>query len=274
MNSVEQGVTETRLDLWLDEAPRSWQEILKLFVEVGEKLAAAHDKGVLFQEIRIDNIVVGSDGRGDVRELKPAILDTPKIGPGNRAPPPRTAAIPLEQSLAEMKSTESVTYLAPEQFRGRAADARSNQFSYGVALYRALYRQPPYDHEWAVSQAGESRRTPLGSIHFNLLIQSFDRATLINLAREVLSGNLRPPPEDTTVPVWLELTLRRVLQADPEERYPTMRSLLDELTKPLQAPGRPGPVGLPGLPRWVVAGGVGMLVLLLGLAAIWFMRPR
>jgi len=64
------------------------------------------------------------------------------------------------------------------------------------------------------------------------------------------------------------------LQADPEERYPTMRSLLDELTKPLQAPGRPGPVGLPGLPRWVVAGGVGMLVLLLGLAAIWFMRPR
>ena len=211
-----------------------------MFIDVGQKLAADHAAGMIHEEIRIENVFVLPDGHGEARGLKPALQNIAKVGPGSV----RNAPVSLEQRLAEMKSTESVAFLAPEQFRGRAADARANQFSFCVALYRALYRQPPFDHDWAVSQAGESRRTPLGSIHFDLLVQSFDRAALINLAREVLSGNLRPPPEETDVPVWLDLILRRALQTDPDERYPSMRPLLADITKQFQA-GAPGQV--PGL---------------------------
>lgn len=269
MNTAPEPAAETRLDRWLEESPRSWRDILNVFVDVGRKLATAHAQGTLYQELRIDDIVVLADGRGDVRDLKPAILDVPKVGLGTL----RTAAVPLEQRLAEMKSTDSVAYLGPEQFRGRAADARSNQFSYAVAMYRALYRQSPFDHEWAVSQAGESRRTPLGSIHFDLLIQSFDRSTLINLAREVLSGNLRPAPEDTDVPVWLDLVLRRALQTDPEERYPSMTGLLDDVEKNLKqsVPGA-APAGETDFRKWAVIGGVGVVVLVLGLMALWLER--
>ena len=35
-------------------------------------------------------------------------------------------------------------YMAPEQYSGRAMDARSDQFSFSVALYQALYRQHPF----------------------------------------------------------------------------------------------------------------------------------
>lgn len=269
MTTVAENVPETRLDRWLEEAPRSWNDIVKVFLDVGEKLTASHAQGLVYQELRLENIIIGADGRGDVRNLQPAILDTPKVGPGSV----RTAAVSLEQRLADMKSTESVAYLAPEQFRGRTADPRSNQFSFGVALYRALYRQSPFDHEWAVSQAGESRRTPLGSIHFDLLIQSFDRATLINLAREVLSGNLRPPPEETDVPPWLEQILRRVLQTDPEERYPSLRQLLDDIAHEAGALSAAPVVERRPAPRkWAIIGGVGVVVFLVGLLAIWLGR--
>ncbi len=269
MTNVAEDIAETRLDRWLEGGPRSWRDILQVFIAAGRKLAAVHAEGVLYQEITIENIVVRPDGDVELRDLKPAVLDVPvdvsKLGTAAL----RTAAIPLEQRLAEMKSMEAVTFLAPEQFRGRSADGRSNQFSFGVALYRALYRQAPFDYEWAVSQAGESRRTPLGSIHFDLLVQSFDRATLINLAREVLSGNLRPSPHDTEVPAWLEMVLRRALQTDPDERYPSMVELLDDLTKESYTPITEASERHAALPRWVVVGGIGALILLVALVVSW-----
>jgi serine/threonine protein kinase len=268
VTNVAEDIAETRLDRWLEEGPRSWRDILQVFIDAGRKLETAHAGGTLCQEITIENIVVRADGHAELRDLKPAALEAPKVGTG----PLRTAAIPLEQRLAEMKSTEAAAYLAPEQFRGRAADVRSNQFSFGVALYRALYRQAPFDYEWAVSQAGESRRTPLGSVHFDLLVQSFDRATLINLAREVLSGNVRPSPEDTQVPVWLELVLRRVLQTDPDERYSSMTDLLDDLTKETYTPAIGALEGRVGLPRWAIGVGIAALVLAVTLILSVFSR--
>ncbi|MEO5769720.1 MAG: hypothetical protein ABIS92_15310, partial [Polyangia bacterium] len=230
------------------------------------KLQASHVAGVIHEEIRIENVFVLPDGHGDVRDLKAALQHVAKVGPGSLP----SAAVSLEQRLADMKSTESVSFLAPEQFRGRSADARANQFSFCVALYRALYRQPPFDHDWAVSQAGESRRTPLGSIHFDLLIQSFDRATLINLAREVLSGNLRPPPEETDVPVWLDQVLRRGLQTDPEERYPSLRHLLAEIENNFREPGPRTTSSR--LPKIALAAAAALLVLAAGILALSYSR--
>lgn len=265
----------TRLDVWLEESPRHWREVLGVFVEVGRSLAAAHSKGAAHQEVRMDNIFIGR-GHAELRDVKPAVKNLPRVGPAGL----RTAAVSLEDRLADVRSAEAAAYLAPEQFKGWVADSRTNQFSFCVALYRALYRQMPFDHDWALSQQDDNRarRTPLGSIHFDLVVRSLDRKSMIDLAREVLSGNLRPPPEDTDVPGVLELILQRGLRSDPDDRYQTMRELLDDLTAVLKRSSRKSAQNWARINpvsqrqrrnetlTWAIVGGIGLL-LVLGFAA-------
>src|SRR5207249_1842218 len=93
-------------------------------------------------------------------------------------------------------------YMAPEQHCGRLVDARSDQFSFCVALYEALYRQRPF--------AGDSQA---------------------ELASEVIAGRVREPASQAKVPAWLLRVLMRGLSVDPGARYPSMDALLRELRR-------------------------------------------
>jgi serine/threonine protein kinase len=156
------------------------------------------------------------------------------------------------------------TAMAPEQFRGRPADDRSDQFSFCVALYRALYGQAPFDPEWAAAQLqSKDRRTPLGSVHFSVLVKAIDRTTVVNIAKEVMGGNVRPAPAGTEVPGWLEGVVWRGLRTDPEDRYSSMEALLADVQQGLDG-GVVGAVSRRGSLKTVaaVAAGTGVLVLL------------
>ena len=91
-------------------------------------------------------------------------------------------------------------YMAPEQFRGLATDARTDQFAFCIALYEALYDERPF--------AGN---------------------TLMALTGNVLNGRIREPPANTKVPLWIRKILLRGLRVNADERYPSMDDLLDAL---------------------------------------------
>jgi len=93
-------------------------------------------------------------------------------------------------------------YMAPEQFLGTLTDARSDQFSFCVALYEALYGERPF--------AGN---------------------TLFALTAAVVQGHLQPPPVDAKVPPWIRKVLLRGLRPDAAERYPSMKELLEALER-------------------------------------------
>jgi serine/threonine-protein kinase len=101
-------------------------------------------------------------------------------------------------------------YMSPEQFQGHVADARSDQFSFSVALYEALYGARPF----------------------------FGRS-LEELARNVVAGNITEPPASRRVPPAVRKALERGLCANPVERFPSMRDLLAEIEKAAGA-GRGG----------------------------------
>ena len=91
-------------------------------------------------------------------------------------------------------------YMAPEQFFKAATDARSDQFSFCVTLYEALYGERPYP--------GNNIQTLVGNI---------------------VQGNIREPPAGTKVPSWVRKVLLRGLRPTAAERYPSMGEILDAL---------------------------------------------
>ncbi|HWQ29245.1 MAG TPA: tetratricopeptide repeat protein [Dehalococcoidia bacterium] len=186
---------------WLEEAPRLWREILRVFVLAGRGLAAAHAAGLVHRDFKPDNVLIGRDGR-------PRVLDFGLVGEGTAeqdghdgasgsAPPPLGA--PLTEAGALMGTPG---YMAPEQYLRRPADARTDQFSFCVALYEALYRARPFPGN-----------TPL------------------ELARAAVEGRVVEPAADARVPGWVRRIVLRGLRPGPSERYPTMEALLADLSR-------------------------------------------
>jgi eukaryotic-like serine/threonine-protein kinase len=111
------------------------------------------------------------------------------------------------------------SYMPPEQYMQGAQDARSDQFSFCAALYWALYKRRPFEHQ-QLRQAVESA-----------LANSPSTAELLqSLQRSTAPGQLvREPPREVPVPAWVRRALMRGLALDPEQRFGSMRELLAEL---------------------------------------------
>jgi len=193
---------------WL-EGRRSQAEIIAKFVAAGRGLAAAHAAGLVHRDFKPDNVLLGTDGRVRVADFGLARALATDEGPAaaTRANMAR-AQLDLSRSpMSPLTRTGAVMgtpmFMAPEQHLGERADERSDQFSFCVALYHALYGDWPF--------AGK---------------------TAVALADAVIEGRLQRPPRGHHVPARLRQLLVRGLATTPADRYPSMEALLAELTRP------------------------------------------
>jgi cysteine-rich repeat protein len=219
MELVE-GVSLAR---WLEEVPRSWREVADRFIDVGQGLAAAHAAGLVHRDVKPGNVIVGIGGRARIADFG--------------------LAEPSGHAARAGQVSGTPAYMAPEQFVGEPADARSDQFSFCVAFYWSLFGQHPF------------RQT------------SVEGATILSVVREVMAGQIRPAPHGKAVPAWLERTLARGLASDPEQRHPSMAALLEELDRGLRAPERDGARVRRGRMLALGLGAVTLLGLGLGIGA-------
>ena len=246
---------------WLLSARRTWQEVLSVYIEAGRGLAAAHAAQLVHRDFKPENVMVGRDGqvrvmdfglarhvaegvalpdavKTDVASARAASHANVTRSTGDLA---ETRAVPSAQAVAvgDAMSVEvgaaaaagdgywdvpgaaarghralrgeltqsgtmmgSPAYMASERFRGEAANAKSDQFSFCVALYEGLYGERPF--------AGE---------------------TLEELAANVLAGTVRAAPASIKVPARLRRVILRGLRPSPEERWPSMETLLAALAR-------------------------------------------
>ncbi len=152
--------------------------------------------------------------------------DLAKRQTADRSPGSGTLNVRLTQTGAMMGTP---AYMAPEQFAGKVADARSDQFSFCVALYEALYGERPF--------AGKS---------------------LNDLTRNVLAGRVREAPRTSEVPSWLRKVLLRGLRVERDERHASMEALLTALDRDPPRARR----------RWAAAASVGGLIVALTVGLI------
>ncbi len=193
---VMEFVEGTRLGEWARQQPRGWKTVLSHFLQAGEALHAVHLQGLIHRDFKPDNVLVGADGRVGVTDFGLA-----------RREQVRTAPLRADEEPPDILQTRpgalvgTPAYMSPEQIEGRELDPRSDQFSFCVALYEALCGQRPFeDRDWQ------------------------------SLREAVLAGRVRDRPAGVKIPGALHQVLRRGLSTDPEDRYPSMRALLDALS--------------------------------------------
>ncbi len=166
-------------------------------IALADALSAAHDRGIVHRDLKPANVMVTRDGRLKVLDFGLAKHEAGGDGDDLRTVG-ATMAAPLSTPGVAMGT---VPYMAPEQIRGEAVDARADLFSFGILLYELVTGRRPFAGKtWA----------------------------------DVSSAILRdaPPPIfsiQNDLPRDLERIVLRCLDKDRDRRFQTARDVRNEL---------------------------------------------
>jgi serine/threonine-protein kinase len=148
--------------------------------QVADALAHAHDHGILHRDLKGRNAMIMPDGRAK-------LLD---FGLAERLE--STSPEELTRSGASRDHSGAIAgtwaYMAPEQLRGRPADARSDVWAFGVLLY----------------EMAEGRMPFAGRTEFELTAAILDHPA---------------PAPSSRLPAALRGLIQRCLAKDPSQRY-------------------------------------------------------
>ncbi len=174
----------------------TFEEILSITIQTAEALSTAHTAGIVHRDIKPENIMIRPDGYVKVLDFGLA-----KLTENNNA------EIDKEDATRKLVKTNpgvvmgTVSYMSPEQARGKDIDARSDVFSFGIVLYEMLAGNVPF--------AGE---------------------TMTDILSAIISSEPAPLADSAPhLPRELQRIVGKTLKKKREQRYHSTKDLLNDL---------------------------------------------
>ena len=182
----------------LERGPLPFEKAMKLAIEIGEGLKAAHRAQIVHRDLKPDNIFVSPDGHAKILDFGLA-----KLVEGAMFPNSELSISPTVTVAGQILGTAG--YMSPEQVRGEEVDERSDLFALGCVIYEMISGKRAF--------GGENVHDTLSRI----------------LSREP------DPIDDEDSGVQLGWSLDKLLAKDPEQRYQSTADVVVDLRRTLAA---------------------------------------
>jgi tetratricopeptide (TPR) repeat protein len=167
-------------------------DLLGVFAQVCQAVGFAHSRGIVHRDLKPANVMVGAFGEVQVMDWGLA----KEIGAADATDPdaPRgVGALPGQTQVGVVLGTPA--FMAPEQARGEAADARADVFALGGILCVILTGQPPFGRGSAAEIVRRAAAADLAEAYARLDGCGAD-AELVDLCRRCLSADAVDRPAD------------------------------------------------------------------------------
>jgi serine/threonine protein kinase/Tol biopolymer transport system component len=211
---------------WMRGAKREWRDVVEMLVGVADGLAAAHEAGIVHRDIKPENILITKSGYAKLADFGLAKLHEAAVSAEART------VTDVGTRLGAVVGTAA--YMSPEQAEGRAVDARSDIFSFGVVLFEAITGGRPFR----------------GSSDVDVL------HAIVHQAH---------PPLPESVPLSLRALMEKALAKNPADRFQSMRDWVVDLRRVLRE--SPDTVASSTVQRstrtgasWLAAGGAAVAI--------------
>ena len=223
----------------ISKGPIAIDESLAIARQIAAALESAHEQGIVHRDLKPANIKLRPDGTVKVLDfgLAKALEPASALADVTNSP---TITSPVMGMTGAGMILGTAAYMAPEQAKGRAADKRSDIWSYGIVLMEMLTGKAVY--------SGETVSEVLAAV----------------IMKEPVLDSL-----PVTLPAPVRRLIRRCLQKDPKRRMRDIgeaRLALDE-TAEEDAPAQPARATSN---RWLVGLTAVFAVALAATAGLWW----